>query len=129
MWTQIVNMLIALWLIISVHVFGMNQTSADNNYIVGPLVISFSIISLWKINRNAIKINILPGAWLLVALFAIRYNNTIVFFSNGCCGVIIIIVSAIKTKMISSFGGGWRSLFQHDPLHLREAEKISAQRQ
>lgn len=102
----------------------MNRTTSDNNYVIGPLLIAISIISFWKINWNAIKLNLLLGTWLIIGLFVLDYTKTIAFFSTGACGTIIIILSAIKINVSTNFGGGWRSLFQHNPLHLQEAEKI-----
>lgn len=119
----IVNIVLGLWLMVSPAVFGMNRITSNINHIVGPLVITFSIISLWEINRNAIKVNILLGLWLLIALFLFDYTKTIAFFSNGGAACLIIILSSIKRKGRGKFGGGWRSLFQHNPVHLREAEK------
>jgi len=117
--------MVGLWLMISPTVLNMNQSTSDNNYIIGPLAITFSVISLWIINRNAIKANIILGIWLLVALFILHFSETIAFLSNGICAVLLILLSSIKRKTTEKFGGGWRSLFQHNPLHLREAEKIS----
>lgn len=119
----IVNIVLGLWLMVSPFIFGMNRLTSNINHIVGPLVITFSIISLWEINRNAIKVNLLLGVWLLIALFLFEYTKTIAFFSNGSAACLVIILSSIKRKGGGKFGGGWRSLFQHNPAHLREAEK------
>lgn len=127
--TRIINIFFGLWLMISPAILKMNQTTSDNNHIVGPLVITFSVISLWNINRNVVRANIVLGAWLLIALFLLDFTKTIAFCSNGACACFIIILSSIKRKSNEKFGGGWRSLFQHNPLHLREAEKISSQHQ
>lgn len=126
MWTGIMNILLGLWLMISASIFGMAPTTASNNYITGPLIITFSIISLWEINRNVIKLNILVGLWLLTALFVLDFTSTIAFFSNGACAAFIILLSSIKRKPAQNFGGGWRSLFQHNPPHLREAQRMSS---
>jgi hypothetical protein len=127
MWTAILNIILGFWLMIAPSVFKMNQVTSDNNYIIGPLVITFSVISLWDINRKAIRANILLGIWLLVALFLFDFTKTIAFFSNGACGSFIILFSSIKRKALGKYGGGWKSLFQHNPIHLQEAEKMSSQ--
>jgi hypothetical protein len=124
MWSAIINTIVGLWLIVSPSVFDMNKTTSNNNYIIGPLVITFSVISLWDINRNAIKANIVLGLWLLIALFALDFTRTVAFFTNAACGALIILLSSSERKNRKNFGGGWRSLFQHNPPHLREAERI-----
>jgi hypothetical protein len=125
MFTRIISILIGLWLMASPHILTMNTVTSDNNHIVGPLVITFSVISLWDINRNVIKANIILGIWLIVALFVLDFTKTIAFYSNGACACFLIILSSINTPSKAKFGGGWRSLFQHNPVHLREAEKTS----
>jgi len=126
MWTKIVTALIGLWLMISPSVLKMNELTSNNNYIVGPLVITFSVISFWDINRKVIRANIPLGAWLLIALFVLEFTKSIAFFSNGACGAFIILLSSIKRKAKGKYGGGWKSLFQHNPPHLQEAEKMSS---
>jgi hypothetical protein len=122
---SILNIILGLGLMILPTLFNMDHGAANNNYIIGPLVITFSVISLWKINRNAIKANIIFGLWLLASLFIFDFSITLAFLLNGVCGVLLIILSSVKRKTVQKFGGGWRSLFQHYPLHLREAEKSS----
>ena len=126
MWKGILNAFLGLWLMMSPSLFEMNEFTSNNNYIVGPLVITLSVISLWDINRKVIRANIPLAVWLLAALFILDYTKTIAFFSNGACAIFIILLSSIKRKAKGRFGGGWKSLFQHHPLHLQEAERISS---
>ena len=126
MWPGIINIILGLWLMISPEILKMNRITSDNNHIVGPLVITFSIISLWDINRKVIKANVVLGAWLLIALFLLDFAKSIAFFSNGACACFVIILSSLKRKAKGKFGGGWRSLFKRNAIHVREAEKISS---
>ena len=128
MWSAIVSTIVGLWVMVSPSVFETTRIASNNNYIVGPLLITFSIISFWDINRNVIKVNMLPGTWLLVSAFVFDYPQT-VFYCNIASGVVIIILSNLKRKSVGKVGGGWRSLFQRNPLDLREAEKIADKNQ
>src|SRR5574337_499355 len=110
MWTAITNIFLGLWLMFSPSVLQMNQSTADNNHIIGPLVIAFSIISLWDINRKIIRVNIVLGLWLLVALFVLNFSTALVLSSNGACACFIIVFSSIKRKPKQRYGGGWHSL-------------------
>ena len=67
MFTRIISIIIGLWLMASPDILTMNSVTSNNNHIAGPLVITFSVISLWDINRNVIKANIILGIWLIVA--------------------------------------------------------------
>ena len=104
----------------------MTREAANNNHIAGPLAITFSVIAIWEINRNAIKANLLIGAWLLLAIFILPYNNVAVMLSNGLCGLLLCVLALKKQPAKQNYGGGWRSLFQHNPPHLAAAEKESA---
>lgn len=128
MWKPVATGILGLWLMISPSIFDMHQQSAGNNHITGPLVLTFSVIALWEVNKRAIRLNIVIGAWLLLALFVLDFSNNIAFFSNGTCAAFIILLSSIKRKSKKRFGGGWRSLFQKTPLHLWEAEGQYQQR-
>jgi SPW repeat len=124
MWASIVNIILGLWLILSPSVLGMSGPAANNNHITGPLVITFAVIALWDINRNAGKVNSIIGAWLLIAILFLDYTNAAIV-SNGLSAIAIILLALVKRKTKHRFGGGWRSLFQKEPLHLKEAERLS----
>lgn len=119
----ITSCIAGLWLMISPAIFTMNESTSNNNHIIGPLVITFSVISFWSINRNAIKANIILGAWLLISLVVLNFAYALPLLSNGICGVLLILLASTKRNSEEKFGGGWRSLFQHNPLHQQEADK------
>lgn len=123
MWAQIVNILIGLGLMVVPAIFKFDRIAADNNHIVGPLVVTFAVISLWEINRNARLFNIVTGLWLVLSPFVLGFaspERTIDILS----GVAVILFSLFKGKIKSRYGGGWRSLFQKHPMHM-EAIKSS----
>ena len=122
MWASVVHIIAGLWLIFSAGVFHLAGPAANNNHIAGPLVITFAVISLWDINRHALKVNAVIGAWLLLALFLLPYNGASLV-SNAIAALIVLVLSLVKRKTSRRFGGGWRSLFQKAPLHLREAQE------
>ncbi|MDQ3845474.1 MAG: hypothetical protein M3342_15920, partial [Bacteroidota bacterium] len=111
-----------LWLMISPSVLGMSQPAANNNHIAGPLVITFAVIALWEINRNVIKVNMVIGAWLIIALFVIDFHSTSTIISNLVSAIVLILLALVKREVKQHYGGGWISLFQKNPPHLRAAE-------
>lgn len=125
MGATILSVFVGLWLMVSPAFLSMSQEAANNNHIAGPLAVTFSVISLWAINRNAIKVNVLIGAWLLLALFLLPYNKTPVLVSNAAAALALIFLALVKRKATQKFGGGWRSLFQHNPEHMQAAERDS----
>lgn len=124
MWAKIVNILIGLGVMVSPAIFTFNKAAADNNHIVGPLVLTFAIISLWEINQNVRLFNIISGLWLVISPFIIGFTSagrTV----DVVAGVAVIFFSLCKEKSKHRYGGGWRSLFQKDPLHIKATESDS----
>jgi len=101
-------------------VLNVNKTAADNYHIVGPLVITFAVVSLWEINRNVRWFNIATGCWLVLSAFVLKTASP-VFALNIGCGLAVILFSLYKGKIKNAYGGGWRSLFQKHPLHMQAA--------
>jgi hypothetical protein len=124
MWAQIANILIGLGVMIAPALFKFNKVAADNNHIVGPLVLTFAIISLWEINRNARLFNIITGAWLILSPFITGFTS-VARTVDIVCGVAIILFSLNKGTIQTRYGGGWRSLFQKNPLHVQDVKPNS----
>src|SRR5688572_5526958 len=75
MWAAIINILLGLWLMFSPGLLQFEKAASDNNYIVGPLVLTFAIIALWELNRSARFFNIAIGVWLVISPFIIGFQS------------------------------------------------------
>lgn len=116
-------MCIGLWLMIVPAVFDPGKVASNNERIMGPLVFSIACISLFESVRNFRYTNILCGFWLLVSPWILGYAETTAIANDMICGCLIILFSLVKGKVEDAFGGGWRSIFQEDPAHLRESRR------
>jgi short-subunit dehydrogenase len=115
MWAAIVNTLIGVWLMIAPDSLGFEKQGADSAHIVGPLVVTAGLISIWEINRSFRYINLLAGLWLIAASLLIHRDDYVSVWNNAGSGVLLVIFSLIKGKIKGNFGGGWRVLFNtHD---------------
>lgn len=124
MWAQIVNILIGLGLMVTPAILKFDRVASDNNHIAGPLVITFAVISLWEINRNVRLFNIITGCWLALSPFIIGFASD-ARVTDIVSGIAVIIFSLFKGKIKSRYGGGWRSLFQKQPLHVQAIKSSS----
>lgn len=111
MWASIINTILGLWVMISPYVLHFEKTAANNNYIVGPLVITFAITSLWEVNRSARYLNMVAGSWLVISPFLLRFKSADVIWITVVSGILILSFSFVKGKVRGNYGGGWRSLF------------------
>lgn len=123
MWAQIMNILIGLWVMLSPSVLDLNQETAKNEYIVGPLIVSIACISIFESVRNFRLLNILGGLWLFISPSLLGYAETSGVVSAMVSGILVIVFSAVRGKVENRFGGGWRSLFQVDSAHMTEADR------
>lgn len=103
-------------------VLGAGDSLADSNHIAGPVIVTLGIISIWDVNKSALKANILAAVWLMLAPLFIPHN-TIEGVLNISAGVLLIGTTFIKRKDKFSYGGGWRSLFRRYSKHMQSSEQ------
>ena len=124
MWAQIINIVIGIGLMAAPAIVGFDKVASNNNHIVGPLVITFAVVSLWEINRNVRWFNIVTGAWLILSPFIIGFGASAQAIDIAG-GIAVILFSLHKGKIKNKYGGGWRSLFQKHPLHVQAVKSSS----
>ncbi|MGH2350131.1 MAG: SPW repeat domain-containing protein, partial [Chloroflexota bacterium] len=110
MWSQLLSVLLGLWLMAAPAVLGYVGPAADSDHIVGPLAVSFACIAIWQVTRGMRWLNVPLGLWLLVAPWLLQYPlpatvNSIVV------GLLLIVLSMVRGEVTERFGGGWSSLF------------------
>lgn len=110
MWARIVNISIGLWLIAVPGIFAYAKMPADNDHIVGPIVVTFSVVACWEATRGMRKWNFAPGLWLLLAPWVLSYDATIPIISDMVCGLLILIFASVRGKVEAKFGGGWSEI-------------------
>ena len=111
MWAAIINILLGLWLMISPYLLQLEKAASNNNYIVGPMVLTFAITALWEINRSARYFNIAAGAWLAASPFILNFQAADATWNSIVSGVLIAVFSFVKGTIKGKYGGGWKSLF------------------
>lgn len=111
MWALVVTSILGLWLMIAPDLLNYSKMIANNNHIVGPLIITFSIISMSECTRNVRMLNLPLGAWLLLGPWILGYENDTAFAIDYSAGVIILLLTFVKQKRKYKFGGGWPAIW------------------
>jgi len=101
----LLSVLLGLWLMVSPAVFSMPKDLATSNYILGPLILSFSFISLAEVFRGIRFVNILFGAGLLFPLF--RNLPPLPFFLSNLFTALLVIVLVFGKGKIRERYGVW----------------------
>ncbi|WP_373059301.1 hypothetical protein [Zunongwangia sp. H14] len=119
MWGQIINTVLGIWLMAAPGFIGATGAHADNGHIAGPIIVTFAVVSYWEATRNVRKWNYPVAAWLLLAPWILGYTETWAIVSDMGTGVLVAVFASVKGKVESSFGGGWKSLWQDEPAHMK----------
>jgi hypothetical protein len=114
MWAAIINVLLGVWLMLSPALLHFEKAASDNNYIVGPLVISCAIMALWEVNRSARFFNMAAGIWIVASPFILQFQSPASIWVTVVLGVFITVFSFVKGTIKGNYGGGWKSLFEKD---------------
>lgn len=123
MWAQIINMVLGLAVMVLPGWLGFEKAASNNNYIVGPLVITFALVAITDAGRNVRLFNIPAGFWLMVGPLVLGFSNT-ARLTDMLLSIFIILLSLVRGTVAQGFGGGWRSLLQKNPEHWQAAKRI-----
>jgi hypothetical protein len=109
---QIIVAVTGIWLMASPAFLDISGTAEDMNHIFGPVIASFAVIAWWEVTRNLRYANIFIAVWLIISPWLLGYDNNSAIINNVIVGGIVGLLSFVKGKIKSQFGGGWRSLFK-----------------
>ena len=110
MWSALINIILGIIITITPEVFVFERQAATNNYICGPMIITFAITSLWEVNRSARWLNLPIGVWLSASPLLFYFSSSEAIWVNLLSGICISLLSLIKGKKKRKFGGGWKVL-------------------
>lgn len=109
MWFRIPALVAGLWLLAAPTVLEYSGVWRTNDTIVGALAASVALIAMSEVMRPMRWINVVLGAWLLVA------PAVIVIAAAGhrmLAGLMLLSTSLVRGRVHSNFGGGWSSLWR-----------------
>lgn len=112
MWAQVISAAVGLWVMMAPGVLGYGNPAANNDHIVGPVIVTFAVVAWWEATRGTRRWNWALGAWLLLAPWVLGYSSTAAIVSDMSSGVLVLIFSSIRGRTRHRFGGGWSALWQ-----------------
>lgn len=123
MFARFATALAGVWLMAAPEFLDYSKKVSDNDQVVGPLLIAFSIIAMAESTRNVRWMNILLAAWLFLAPWALAYHNIGALINDYATAVLVTVLSLIRLKKRHRFGGGWPGLWRSDAAHQQEAKR------
>lgn len=85
-----------------------------NARIIGPIVASLATIAIWELTRPLRWVNVILGAWLLIAPWMLAHPPD-ARWNSLATGALILICSLVKGTRTHQLGGGWSSLWKGVP--------------
>jgi hypothetical protein len=89
-WNLLVSMALGLWLMSAPAVIGSTGYAAHSDHLVGALVVTVAIMALADVGRALRFINILFGAWFIIAPWLLDGTTTGTTLSDLLVGVALI---------------------------------------
>lgn len=103
-WNLLLSIPLGVWLMCAPSVLGLVHPAADSNYIVGPLLIAFSIISMSEPARNLRFVNLLLGVFLFSAPYFLAGFTSMGTMNNLIVGILAVLLSLRKGKILEKYG-------------------------
>lgn len=103
-WNLLLSAAIGVWLLFGPTLYGTQGGAANSDYIAGPLLVSFSVVSLAEVLRAVRFFNILLGMWLIVSPWVLEGGSDLSFWNNILCGIFIILLALPRGKVRERYG-------------------------
>ncbi len=91
-------------------VLGLAAGARANWLVTGPLAAAAATISLSPVARSAVRVNVLLGAWLIVAPLELDYGEW--WWLSILYGAALALLSLLPPSESDRFAGGWRAVIR-----------------
>tara|TARA_R110002096_G_scaffold364311_1_gene557378 strand:- start:17132 stop:19684 length:2553 start_codon:yes stop_codon:yes gene_type:complete len=109
-WTLFLSAVLGTWLMFSRLVFETSGSMADSDHLVGALVITVAVIAMAEVARAVRFINVLFGAWLVIAPWLLTGSQLDGSVSTSVVGLLLIGLSLPRGRRSAEHYGQWDRL-------------------
>jgi nucleoside-diphosphate-sugar epimerase len=103
-WNLLASTLIGVALMCSRLLFGSTGQGADNDHIIGSLVVTFSIMAWGEVARPLRFVNIGFGGWLLAAPWLLDGYSGSAMAASLLAGAALIVLAYPRGRVVNHFG-------------------------
>ncbi|HXG85741.1 MAG TPA: hypothetical protein VNI84_17095, partial [Pyrinomonadaceae bacterium] len=104
-WNLLVSSGLGIWLMFAPSVFNSNARATDSDHLVGALIVTFAVIAMAEVGRIVRFINILFGAWLMIAPLVLNGYNGFAGWNSAIIGLAVILFSLRRGGIRGQYGG------------------------
>ena len=115
MWARVIEILVGLWVMSAPGILGiLSERACNNNYIVGPIIVTFATVALNEATRPCRWVVFVAGIWLMVAPFVLGHwvSEPTAAWSDIVAGGLATIFPLFRGKITGSYDGGWTMLWK-----------------
>ena len=105
-WNLMASAAIGLWLMFAPAMLGNTDRAADNDHLIGALIITFAVIAMAEVARPARLLNVAFGLWLIVAPWIVAGASPVGRWNDVVAGVVIIALS-LRRGAVSERYASW----------------------
>lgn len=103
-WNLLASAILGGWLMLDPYLLGTLKPAADLAYILGPLLVVFSIVSCAEAARPFRYVNLLLAIVLMIGSWIVPGTSTLSLWSYNIVGVLVILLVWRRGKVIESYG-------------------------
>lgn len=104
-WNLLISATLGVWLMFAPWMLNTTGRAADSDHLVGALIVTFAVIAMAEVGRAVRFINVIFGAWLIIAPFLLSGFTANALVSDLIAGVLVIVFSFRLGKISERYGG------------------------
>lgn len=103
-WTLALSTVVGIWLMAAPNVLGLSRLVANNDFITGALIATIAVVAAAEPARIVRLLNVVTGAWLIVAAWIFDDATAASRWSDSLAGVTLLGLSFARGKIADRYG-------------------------
>jgi len=106
-WTLLASVALGLWLMFTRLSLGTQPPMANNDHLIGALIVTIAVISLAEVTRPLRFINVAFGVWLVIAPWVLQGHTMLASWLSVLVGLLVMGLSLPRGARSSEHYGSW----------------------
>ena len=103
-WNLFAAIGVGLWLMLAPYVVGSSGRAAHSDHLIGALIVTMTMVALADVSRAARVVNLLLGAWVMLAPWLLEGATAGAVWSGAIAGALVIILSVRRGRIRERYG-------------------------
>jgi hypothetical protein len=98
LWARLLNLALGTWLFASSFLLPRTSASGTNAWVIGMLIMSFSLWSLWVPQMR--RVNAFAGVWVLLAAVVLPRSGATTLVHDLLAGLAVLLISLVPNRPV-----------------------------